>query len=165
MLSSVAMKVREHLRKAFGLSTRSDLRLMTHDQAVATRSELIALDPTVLTLRLGEVLDDLILTHTGRAGDSEYAEDVVLFLDLDPNDASEAACHDISDPIFSEQMRREERRICAIISNNLSQLTSEQAAAIADWLLLAMEWEDMRWYRPRIVSAHEYWSKRARMHV
>src|SRR4051794_20031518 len=75
--------VRQLIKGAFPpLTAREDLRPLSHNEALQMRSRLTSLRNEDLPFYLCQILEDLLDTHTGKAGESQDAEAVVQQLNV-----------------------------------------------------------------------------------
>lgn len=125
------------------------------------RSRLALLTSQDLPDCLGQVLEDLLDSHTGRAGDSQDAEAVIQHLNVlvEGSDFDGILKH--LGPAAFEQAMVEENLIRLNLAESYASFTPSQAQAIAEWLALARGWEDLEWYQDEIVAALSYWQYRA----
>jgi hypothetical protein len=130
---------------------------MTHSECVQLRPRLIAIRAEDFEEAFAQVLLDLVETHTGKAGQSENAEEVVRFLDVqdDPSGLEILPGYDI------EQEQEMTRILQEAKVRSLAHVSKEQAEVLVAWLNAAKDWPDLAWYRDEIQSALAYWQKRA----
>lgn len=146
----------QRIEKAFPRAFQK--QRMTHSECAQLRSRLIAISADGFEEALAQVLLDLAETHTEKVGESEDAEEVVRFLDVQEDSAyleTLSGSHRERESKVSKI--REEAKV-----SSLSDLTSEQAGVLVEWLSAAKSWPDLRWYHDEIDSALAYWRDRAR---
>ena len=135
-------------------------KLLSHEECVELRPRLIAVSAGDFESCLAQVLLDLVQTHTGRAGESEYAEEVVRFLDVE----SDSERLDVLENHLPSYDRMSERQEDAFLKNaklqSLANISPAQAKLLAEWLDAAKQWPDLAWYKEEIESARAYWSQR-----
>lgn len=111
---------------------------LAHSVALDLRKDFYNYEPEEVHYLLPLILIDLIETRTGDDIETEDAEQLVL--QLDP--------FLVNDNVV-QQIRLEQ----------FQDLTSDQAAAVCEWLRLARTWEDLKRFRHRVDAAISYWCK------
>jgi len=155
--------VRLELHAAFPRSSiKHAFRPLSHAECVTMRTQLPSLDDTSLPFYIGEVLRDLIETHTSKVGESEDAETVVQYLNVLGSDKGFATLRETYGEDWWIRHTQDEEflrnaRLAAFRSFN-----SAQASAICSWLFLARTWPEMEWYLGDIDSACQYWRDHAK---
>jgi hypothetical protein len=154
--------VLELFRDAFpSVSERKDLRALSHDECVHMRSRLAMLKNDDLPYYLRQILEDLLETHTGKAGESQDAEAVVQHLNVLVDGTDLETIRDRLGSGALEQTLVEENYLRSRLAEAYASFTGTQALAISKWLDLAKGWEDLKWYRDEIEAALLYWRHRA----
>jgi hypothetical protein len=124
---------------------------------VHLRSRLSAISADGFEEALAQVLLDLVETHTGKAGETEDAEEVVRFLNVQEDTSYVEG--------LPGSIREHEREISKALEeakvDSLSDLNLEQAGVVVEWLNAAKIWRDLSWYHDEIDSALAYWTRRA----
>jgi hypothetical protein len=129
---------------------------MTHSECVQLRPRLIAISSEGFEEALAQVLLDLIETHTGKAGQSENAEEVVRFLDVqDDSSCLEGVPDKTREQELETSMLLREAKV-----ESLADVSLQQAEVLIAWLTAAKDWSDLSWYRDEIESGLAYWQKR-----
>jgi hypothetical protein len=132
-------------------------RRMTHLECVQLRPRLIAISSDGFEESLAQVLLDLIESHTGKAGQSENAEEVVRFLNVQ----DDSSCLE-SLPGYNREQELETSKILQEAKvESLADVSQQQAEVLIAWLNAAKNWPDLSWYRDEVQSALAYWQKRA----
>ena len=145
----------QRIKAAFPRAFQS--RRMTHSECVQLRPSLIAISTDGFEEALAQVLLDLVETRTGKAGQSENAEEVVRFLDVQ----DDSTCLE-SLPGYSRERERETDKMLEEAKlESLADITGQQAGVLVEWLNTAKSWPDLSWYHDEIDSALAYWTKRA----
>lgn len=154
--------VRGLLREAFPpVTARKDLRALSHEECIHMRSRLAMLSNNDLPFTLREVLEDLLDTHTGKAGESEDAEAVVQHLNVLVEGTDLETIREKLGSAALQQTLIEEDYLRSRLAQAYASFTGEQALAISKWLVLAKEWENLKWYQDDIEAALLYWRHRA----
>lgn len=130
---------------------------MTHSECVQLRPRLIAISADGFEKALAQVLLDLVETHTGKTGQSENAEEVVRFLDVQ----DDSSCLDRLPGYNHDQESETSKLLHDAKVESLADISRQQAEVLAAWLNEAKDWPDLSWYRDEIESALAYWRKRA----
>lgn len=130
---------------------------MTHQECVQLRPSLIAIGVDGFEEALAQVLLDLVETHTGKAGQSENAEEVVRFLDVQDDSSYLETL-----PGYNRERERETSKLLRDAkAESLADISQQQAEVLVAWLDAAKDWPDLSWYREEVESALAYWQKRA----
>lgn len=143
------------LKQAFPIANQGSP--LTHEECVELRSMLIGIRSSDFQCALVQVLLDLVRTHSGRAGASLNAEEVVRFFDVHADSSSLEALESY-DP---KREKETDRLLENAKIESLASLNPDQSRTIADWLVVAKNWGDLAWYKDEVESAIAYWSKRA----
>lgn len=155
-------EVRRMLRAAFSSYSRSDLRPLTHEECVEMRGELIGIDPE--PFYLGQMLEDLLDTHTDDCILTEDVEYVVSFLNV-PDEYNEkftpGQLRDYERAHGREAVNKLVDMLTNVKRKATAAITVDQAKAICAWLKHAASWKDLERYTDDVRSALEYWEKRA----
>jgi hypothetical protein len=160
-------RVRTLIRQSFPRVCEHRDRPLAHDEAVELRRDLITLGNEDLPFFLGQVLEDLLDTHTGDLIDPEGTRDVVEFLDvLMEHSITEgyAKSYGSQSPETLE-MADFENYVNPMLrtwkTESFALFTPEQANAILKWLELARGWKDLELWLADVNSAISYWRRRA----
>lgn len=154
--------VRRLIKEAFPpVNARKDLRPLSHDECVHMRSRLALLRNEDLPFYLRQILEDLLDTHTGRAGESEDAEAVVQHLNVLVEGTDLETIRDQLGSAVLQQTLVEENYLRSSLAEAYASFTRQQALAISKWLELARGWEDLKWDQDDIEAALRYWRHRA----
>jgi hypothetical protein len=110
---------------------------------------------------IGQVLEDLLDTHTGLLGQPGDADLVVQCLNvptppIDEDTTPNGGGGDDNGRSLDEDEVLKSAKMAAF-----SKLTGPQAAAICKWLAHARSWPELKWYTNEIDSAVAYWAARA----
>jgi hypothetical protein len=132
-------------------------RRMTHAECVQLRPSLIAINKDGFEEALAQVLLDLVETHAGKAGQSENAEEVVRFLDVQ----DDSSCLENLPGYDRERERDTSELLQDAKIELLAKISQQQAEVLVAWLNAAKDWPDLSWYRDEVESALAYWRKRA----
>ena len=155
-------QIRRRLKEAFpSIGKRPDLRPLSHEEAVEMRSRLASLRPDDVPFYLGQILEDLLDTHTNRAGESEDAEAVVQHLNVMVEGTDLSTIRSKFGANVLKQTLQEEGHLRSALIEQFALLSREQAQAICGWLRFAKNWDDLKWYADEIEPALLYWSVRA----
>jgi hypothetical protein len=126
-------------------------RRLSHSECVALRSQLALLDLADLKECLPQVLIDLLESHTDDYRNTEDIEDVVWF--LMPVEQGEGA-------FGLARIGGEGAKLVHSASEKIQKsLNPDQRAAIAHWLKVALEWEDLLLRREEVELAVRYWER------
>lgn len=128
-----------------------------HSECVQLRPSLIAISADGFEEALAQVLLDLVETHSGRLGQSENAEEVVRFLDVQ----DDSSCLEKLPDYNRERERETSELLFDAKVESFADLSQQQAEVLAAWLNAAKDWPELSWYRDEIESALAYWRKRA----
>jgi hypothetical protein len=114
-----------------------------------------------LALSLRYVLEDLLDTHTGRVGNTEYAEAVVQYLDvlLEGSDL-EAIISNYGEDALQKTLN-DERLLKEASQEAFASFNQKQAEAVYQWLEHSRAWPEMHWYLRDFDAAISYWRRRA----
>jgi hypothetical protein len=154
--------VRQLIKEAFPpVNARKDLRPLSHDEALQMRSRLASLRNEDLPFYLRQVLEDLIDTHTGKAGESQDAEAVIQHLNVFVEGTDLDTIRSQFGSKTLQQTLVEENYLRTRLAEAYASFNPLQALAISKWLELARGWEDLKWYQEEIEAALVYWRNRA----
>jgi hypothetical protein len=149
------IEVEKKLRTAFPFG--DDMKL-SHEDCANQRIHLPLLRHEDLICYLGQVLGDLIKSHTGEPFNDEGLQMVLIFLDIE--------VVEIDFSRLGEKAARnlEEEAVYSRKSNveTASHFTSLQAEAIVSWLELARTWSDTKYDLDFLDSALAYWQKHSK---
>lgn len=152
---------RQLIRNAFPLvRDRKDLCPLSHEEAVHMRSRLSSLTNEDLPFYMGQVLTDLLDTHTGKAGESEDAEAVIQHLNVLVGGSDVETIRGHLGPSAAAQALGEETYLRSRLAQAYASFTPQQALAICKWLTLARAWVDLKWYQDELDAALLYWEHR-----
>jgi hypothetical protein len=155
-------RVRKALREAFSAwHSNPDYSPLTHDECRDMRSSLVSIRTEDIPYVLPQVLEDLLDTHTGRSGNSEYAESVVRFLDVRTTAIDGEFVRDRWGNEVFDRVRAQEEELRSDKYSALTNITAPQAAAICEWLRYARTWADLEWNIDQVDSAASYWKGRS----
>ena len=135
---------------------------LTHDECRDMRSILVSIHTEDIPYVLPQVLEDLLDIHTGRPGNSEYAESVVRFLDVPTITIDGEFVRDRWGSEVFDRVRAQEEELRSDKYSALADITASQAAALCEWLRYARTWADLEWETDHVDSAYNYWNDRAR---
>jgi len=156
--------VRRVLREAFSdWRANPDNHPLKHDECLDMRTKLLSVRIEDVDYVLSQVLEDLLDTHTGNVGHTEYVESVVDFLDV-PTSA-----HDLG--FWKERLDQEHFEHVLNIDEELrsekytalEHITPPQASALCEWLRYARTWADLEGDVDQVDSAYAYWAKRTQI--
>ncbi|MBA5871381.1 MAG: hypothetical protein GDA68_15500 [Nitrospira sp. CR2.1] len=153
--------VRSLLRRAFSAWHSDPTSLvLEHEQCLDMRARLFTVKAEDIEYFLPQVLEDLLDTHTGEAGQSEDVETVVDFLDVPtlPIDV-EFVKHKWAGEALAK-FRKDDQELRARKELMFARATTEQAQAFCAWLQYARTWGDLEWNTDSVESALSYWLKR-----
>ena len=123
------------------------------------RSRLISAEPADVSWYLGQVLMDLLSTHTDDTGNSQDSEAVVRFLDVhggtDLTFASEYWGGEVS-----HRTAKDEQHLRVAKRDVFDRFTKEQVLAVCGWLHEARRWRDLSLDLDSVESALRYWESR-----
>jgi tryptophan synthase alpha chain len=149
------IEVEKKLQTAFPFG--DDMKL-SHEDCVNQRIHLPLLRHEDLICYLGQVLCDLIKSHTGEPFNNEGLQMVLIFLDIevveiDFSRLGEKAARNLEEEaVYSRKSNAE----------TASHFTSLQAEAIVSWLELARTWSDTKYDLEFLDSALAYWQKHSK---
>jgi hypothetical protein len=153
--SSFEMVIGQKIKTAFPKAFKK--KRMTHLECVRLRPRLIAVSEDGFEEALAQVLLDLIETHTEKMGQSEDAEEVIRFLNVDEDLTCLESLPGYNDK--NEHFLGGQLRSAKVAS--LADINSLQAGILVEWLKAVKSWPDMSWYRDEVEAALVYWTKRA----
>lgn len=150
--TELALQIKEAFPKAFQGPQ------MSHQECVGLRARLIAVDAEGFEAALAQILLDLLNSHTGQAGGSENAEEVIRFLDVAENSECLKSLpgHNPEERATTDSLLRNAK------IESLADIDAKQADVLVAWLEAAREWPDLSWYRDEVSSAIGYWRGRCR---
>jgi hypothetical protein len=159
-------RVRTLIRQAFPRVCEHRDRPLTHDEAVRLRPDLIGLRDEDLPFYLGQVLEDLLDTHTEQLVGPESTWPVVEFLDvlMEHSDIQVFARYYGSQSPEALAAEDFEKSVIPMIhtwkTESFASFTPEQANAILKWLELARGWKDVELRLDDVSAAISYWRRR-----
>ncbi len=158
--------VRSLLRRGFS-SWRSDSNspALDHDGCLEMRAKLFTVRPEDIEYFLPQVLEDLLDTHTNKAGDSQDVEAVVDFLDVSTLELDAEFIREKWGSETLAKFRGDAKNLRSAKQAALAGVTRDQAQAIYQWLKYARTWSDLEWNMDSVESALSYWLKRVASHL
>jgi hypothetical protein len=155
--------VRGQLREAFPVEdARVASALCTHEELVEVRSSICSFRKEDLPLFLGQVLLDLLDTHTGDPIDSEDADQFIVGLDGSLDRVSVDALCDTFGEEQREEMKAASKVLTQFNTGTFDCVNQKQANAIVSWLELAKTWDDYKfeYEQEKINAALKFWRER-----
>lgn len=152
-------RVRQALREAFpDWHADPDGLQLTHEQCLDMRTKLLSVRSEDICYFLPQILEDLLDSHTGKAGNSEDVESVVDFLDVPTVSIDADILKDRLGKEGFQKVRFQEEELRSGKYSLLSGITSIQARALCAWLSYARTWADLEWDIDQVESASRYWN-------